>query len=445
MLKEGIGSFADFLTLFDREEERNIEVLSKIYDDRSRLQQNVKLLLHKHVDELQIEGRKVLIKPNWVKEDAIETDSICLRTNKNLLLCFLEQVLSLHPQKVLIADAPIQGCHWDSMLKKDFLEDVYNLGKRYDVEVEIKDFRRTTSELDKGIVNTGRKSISDYVIFDVGKSSFLEPISTSQHKFRVTNYNPDKMAEVHNQGTHKYCIAKDVFDYDVIITMPKLKTHRMAGMTNALKILVGINGDKDFLPHHRVGSKEEGGDCYKNKNIFRTISNYATDAANRRLGKWNYLFFAKLGGAMWKLSRPNTETLENAGWYGNDTIWRTVLDINKIALYGDANGVLHQQQQRKLFSFMDGIIGGQGDGPLHPRPSALGIIGFSNNSYLMDVSAGMFYHLNEDKIPLLKAAREIVDNSEYTLTLNSKKVSLTDLKEVGIDIEMSPGWLHYND
>jgi len=35
-----------------------------------------------------------------------------------------------------------------------------------------------------------------------------------------------------------------------------LKLHRKAGITCALKNLIGINGNKEYLPHHRLGGSQ---------------------------------------------------------------------------------------------------------------------------------------------------------------------------------------------
>ena len=53
-----------------------------------------------------------------------------------------------------------------------------------------------------------------------------------------------------------------VLEADVIVNLPKLKTHKKAGVTCALKNLIGINGNKEYLPHHRIGGHNLGGDCY---------------------------------------------------------------------------------------------------------------------------------------------------------------------------------------
>lgn len=435
-----------FETLFSHAEDRTIENLSSLYMDEERLQSVVHRLISKVINKTVISGKSVLLKPNWVRHDLKENDFICLRTNDNLLLCVLEEVLSLSPSRVLIADAPIQSCDWDRMLSEGFMTRVHALSQRHNIPISIKDFRRTINDTNNKVIEENVRPLDDYVIFDLGDRSYLEPITTTDNRFRVTSYNPDRMAEVHHKGTHKYCIAKDVFDYDVIITIPKLKTHRMAGMTNSLKLLIGINGDKDFLPHHRIGSVLGGhGDNYLNSNALRSIASAVTDLGNKHRGTVFNKYMLHLSSALWELSRPDKATLANAGWYGNDTIWRTVMDVNTIALHGDNTGHIHPKTQRRLLSIMDGIIGGQGDGPLHPEPSPLGIVAISDNPYLLDVVAAHLYHLNISKIPLINAAQQQLGTTDYTIIANSQKISMEDVSSFGIDIKLSPGWADYDN
>lgn len=439
-----LKNVVDIVTFFNSENDRNVDTLGKVYSNDEVLKEAVHKLFTTHFKRHDIEGKSILIKPNWVREEIKDSDYLCLRTNDNLLIALLGEVLDLHPSKILIADAPIQGCDWRKMITSEFVSRIDALHEKYGIPIDVKDFRRTITDVSKNNVSTDLHPLSEYVIFNVGKESWLEPITTDKNRFRVTCYNPDRLAEVHYRGVHKYCITKDVFDYDVIITMPKLKTHRMAGMTNALKLLVGINGDKDYLPHHRVGSLKQGGDNYKDYSTLRSMANSLTDIGNRHRGTLFSKILLRTGTVLWKLSMPDNATIGNAGWYGNDTIWRTVLDLNKIALFGDSNGVIHKNQQRKLYTIMDGVVGGQGDGPLNPDPSPLGVLAYSNNPYLMDVVAGKLYHINIDKVPLLREAAKYVLKEDYSIFVNSKVVSFNDVEDFGIDIKMSPGWINYD-
>lgn len=119
-----------------------------------------------------------------------------------------------------------------------------------------------------------------------------------------------------------------------------------------------------------------------------------------------------------------------------------VYDLNKIAKYGKNDGTLSEKPLRVIYSLCDGIIGGQGDGPLNPTPLPLGIIAFSDDSYLMDLIVGNIFRLNIDKIPLLKEAKKMV--KDYSIYLNGKKISIEDINDISMEVIMPPGWTNYN-
>ena len=73
------------------------------------------------------------------------------------------------------------------------------------------------------------------MLFDLGEESLLEPISETQGAFRVTCYDPRRMIRTHTLGRHRYLVAKEIIEADVVINLPKLKTHKKAGVTCALK------------------------------------------------------------------------------------------------------------------------------------------------------------------------------------------------------------------
>jgi len=115
------------------------------------------------------------------------------------------------------------------------------------------DLRRKEFHGNKLIDN--KRDISNYIFFDLKDKSYLEPITTVENKFRVTDYNPERLAESHSNGKHKYCIAKEVFEADYIIALPKAKTHQKTGITNAIKLLVGFNAIRTF--YHITESVEQ--------------------------------------------------------------------------------------------------------------------------------------------------------------------------------------------
>src|ERR1035438_1189086 len=297
-------NFTLIQSVYNSENERTTGKLSNIYDDLSLLKGLISGLMKDNLQDAQVANKKVLLKPNWVLHSKKKSDDICLRTHDNFLLAALEIILEKKPSKVIIGDAPIQGCSWDKMITPAFHEKIKELSARFAVPVEIKDFRRRIFDPTKNNPVSERTPLSKYVIFDLGKESYLEPISISKKNiFRVTNYDPDRLAEAHKVGMHKYCIAKELFDVDVVISVPKIKTHQKSGITGALKNLVGVNGDKDFLPHHRLGGTGFGGDCYPGKNYLRLWSELALDNANRNQGKLVYWFWLKTSSLLWKINK----------------------------------------------------------------------------------------------------------------------------------------------
>lgn len=438
--------FTNIISVFETDVERTLEQLKPIYQNSEHLTSLIKKAITPYLGINEIAGKKVFLKPNWVRHDVKDSDQWCMRTHENLILAFIEIILEFKPLSVILADAPIQGCQWEKMVKNEFTQQINKLSEEFGIPIKIKDLRRVTFDPSKNNPLMDRNPLSDYKIFDLGTQSFLEPISReNKNLFRVTHYNPDRLALSHRPGVHKYCITNELFDSDVVISIPKVKTHQKAGITAALKNIVGLNGDKDFLPHHRLGGTGFGGDCYPGKNYLRYLSELSLDFANRRQGKFIYWFSFKLSSLLWRLSFPKKTHQLAAGWFGNDTTWRMVMDLNTIAVYGKKDGTISKQPQRNFYSLCDGIIGGQGDGPLNPDPMALGIISFTNHSGFNDLALASLMGLDTSKIPLLNEAKKNLNNQTVKLFWNNKSITLDELNQFSIKAKMPPGWENYTE
>ena len=438
-------NFVNILPVFKNEEGRNIQSLSEYYLDSDFLDYTIRELLPQNFSDVNpVKGKRILLKPNWVRHSIIDTDDICLRTNDALILSVLKLVLELKPSSVIIGDAPVQGCEWDKMMTGSFRTEVGSLSKLHNIPVVIKDFRRTT--FDPLLNNPQRElhPINEYTIVDLASESWLEPISNENDPgFRVTCYDPRRLALSHSKGVHKYCVTHELFNADVIISLPKIKTHQKTGITAALKNLVGINGDKDYLPHHRFGGSKSGGDCYPGNNIMRKGAEIALDYANMNQGKKRYWLGFYASEYLWRLSRPKNVHQLAAGWYGNDTSWRMVMDLNLIARNGRIDGTISKEPQRLLLSIGDGIIGGQGDGPLDPIPLPLGVVSFTNSSALHDMCMAMLMGYSYSKIPLLAGAATSINLKEALITYNHNAITIHELLNFSVPTLPPPGWIDY--
>jgi Domain of unknown function (DUF362) len=142
-----------------------------------------------------------------------------------------------------------------------------------------------------------------------------------------------------------------------------------------LKNLVGINGNKEFLPHHRVGSAEQGGDCYPTRSLVRRSIEYALDRQNMATTQARARVLHTLTRQLHRFARVTGQDTDTEGsWSGNDTVWRMCLDLNRILVYGGTDGTLADAPRRRVIHIADGIVAGQGNGPLSPEPFPLGLL-----------------------------------------------------------------------
>lgn len=427
-------------TLFNDNESRTTENLSQFYSDSERLKAILCELLRESGSDLSyLAGSRVLIKPNWVRHDLAPQDDVCLTTHPNFILAVLDIVLEHKPSEVLVADAPIQGCEWDKLLSRNFYDQTEDRTRSTGIPISIIDWRRKIYNNLTAKVIADQRALDKYVLFDLKARSFLEPITTKEKRFRVTCYDPDRLAETHALGKHVYCIAKELFEVDHIIALPKAKTHQKTGITNAIKLLVGINGDKDFLPHHRVGGASTGGDCYPGGNVILRMSEYFLDLANKRIGSpvsWPLQLISKL---LWKSVPKSKEHTIAAGWHGNDTTWRMVLDINMIAKFGLKDGTLSDIPQRSVLYICDGIVGGQGDGPLKPTPLPLGVIMWGRNPLEMDSALARLMQFSPEKLPLILNGRKMFEVRDK-IVIDGSISEWDEIEKISIATNASPGW-----
>jgi len=93
-----------------------------------------------------------------------------------------------------------------------------------------------------------------------------------------------------------------------------------------------------------------------------------------------------------------------------------VLDLNRILLYGRIDGSLSDVPQRNIYSLTDGIIAGEGEGPLAPSPIVLGAVSFSSSSPYADLVHCALMRLAWQKIPLVR--QSYANNYRYSVKRN---------------------------
>ena len=354
-------------------------------------------------------GARVLIKPNFVLHHNQGNGGMDpMVTHQSVVKAVAQAALRTEAAEVVVGDAPIQTADFAALLEVTGLGEWAETLKQTDSRFKgVKDFRRTTARYVNG-VRVAEENVlpeDDFVLFDLGADSLLEPITDEKDDFRVTCYDPRLMARTHGKGRHRYLVARDVLEADVVINLPKLKTHKKAGITCALKNLIGINGNKEYLPHHRIGGTELGGDCYPGDSRVKRMLEYAADQQNLTdsgtVGRvW--------GGVATQLNRVLHLMGDSLGiegsWIGNDTIWRTGLDLNRVLLFGETDGSMSSETRRTVVHLADAVIAGQGDGPLSPQPLPLGLLFAGNNAACVDWFGAMLLGYDPRRLPIVREA-----------------------------------------
>lgn len=326
----------------------------------------------------------VLLKPNYVIHENRNGDSIwAVITHPSIIRAVIDYVYkALEGEgRIIIADAPEGECDFDKIAELSSLDTIIEYYREnYNFKIEVYDLRQVKVKYDNGILfDKSRFELngdpSGYTIFDLGNRSEHANIERPERLYGA-DYDRTETLKHHSKAHHEYCISNTVLTADVIISLPKMKMHRKGGVTLNYKNFVGANGNKNYLPHFRLGDPNDGGDEYEPLDKKDKAINYTNRFLIEKLlvkpnkiksyvYKTAFLIYS-FSKRFVKNNKIKKSEIKAGAWYGNDTLWRTVLDINKIIVYGTMNGKIQPEPQRKFFSIIDGIIAGERNGPLIP-------------------------------------------------------------------------------
>lgn len=360
-------------------------------------------------------GDTVLLKPNFIREahtlKADEWEQVI--THGSVIRAVLDYAFfALRGRgKVVIADGPQTDSDFEMIRQRTGLDKVIEFYKGRGIEIQLMDLRRDRW-YQKGDVIYERISLpgdpAGYTTVDLGdKSEFAS--YTLSGRYYGADYDMEETASFHSHGRHAYVICRSAMEADVVINLPKLKTHKKTGVTLSLKNMVGINGYRNCLPHHTIGTPSERGDEFPLSDTAHKIQSQAIVSFKRLLvalggssGGWAR--FVKRVGRL--VFGDTTQVVRSGNWHGNDTAWRMVLDLNKVLFHFDSAGKLRKEPVRYM-TIVDGIIAGDGNGPMEPDAKPAGLIVAGCNPVTVDTVCTVLMGFDYHKVPVVARAWEI--------------------------------------
>lgn len=365
-------------------------------------------------------GDSVIIKPNWVMESHKHRprEWQYVITHPVVITAVLQKVLERLSRKgrVTIIDGPMTEASFDKLIKHYPVAQWHQLAERNGVVLEIIDLREH-EWVTKNDIIVKRKSLQGdprgKVLVDLlDESSEFWRHNKSQRGYYGADYDRVETNCAHDGHHNLYSVSRTVLEGDVFINIPKLKTHRKAGITCCLKNLVGINTYKNYLPHHSEGGPSEGGDQFPIDNFNAHIEGPLVGFLKQHIFKNPLLahVLSPLNSVGKKVFGDSSKVVRNGSWYGNDTLWRMILDLNKVLFYADPDGAMRTGSlvhAKRYIGIVDAILAGEGDGPLAPTPVSMGRLICGTNPVAIDATCAVLMGFDPEKIPVITHAFQI--------------------------------------
>jgi uncharacterized protein (DUF362 family) len=360
-------------------------------------------------------GDTVFIKPNMIAHKHARSDDWdYVITHGSIIRAVVDYVyVALRGEgRIILGDAPQTDSRFDLIVARMGLRTLQNLYReRLSFDLEVVDLRDEYWVEKDGIYVQTVKLPGDprgSLSVDLAEDSMFAEIDAPGKRYYGAFYDTDETNLHHHQGKHEYAISKSPIAADVFINLPKLKTHKKCGLTVSLKSLVGINANKNWLPHYVYGSPRHGGDQFPDATIKNRLENTMVRAAKRMLltGQPLVLNLARrTKGAAYRIFGDTERLVRSGNWHGNDTVWRMSMDLNRILFYANADGTMrHAREAKRYFSLVDGIVAMEGNGPVAGSRKPAGALIGGSNPVSVDAVCARLMGFDIRKIPLIRRA-----------------------------------------
>ena len=385
-------------------------------------------------------GMNVVLKPNFVLSRHTEgKDLFSIVTHPSVLRAVADYCwIALRGEgTVIIADAPQYNCNWTELSAAcgfETLKAFYHENKCKAFEVrDLRNYwsrRRHFPSMKEELPGDPKGTMR----VNLGIESAVKDIRAPERMYGAVYHRQETIAN-HTGESQFYELSRTIMDADVVISVPKLKVHKKVGVTLNIKGLVGINTNKNLIVHYSLGLPEEGGDQYPaghftplEERLIRTErwmydtflakQSVPLEYIHRSLYWLHGTFIKPLGIGVEKKKR----LLDVGNWYGNDSAWRMSVDLATLLIFTGRDGELRDKPQRRLFSVVDGIVGGDNKGPLDPDPVESAVLLGGENLLAVDIVGTRIMGLDPTKVRTF----------EYLLNESDRDFGINSTSDIGV-------------
>ena len=373
-------------------------------------------------------GNRVFIKPNLCsheygrKKEKRQGDIFSIITHPSVVRAVADYVaIALKGEgEIIIGDNPTIDASFSGLMATTHLDKFPEYYQRvFGIKCSVLDLRELWCD---DLKNYGNKTLMKKLpgdplgetIVNLGEKSFFYGLNPLL--FRGVFTNRWETIRHHFGRRQEYAVANSIYQADVYVSVPKLKTHHKAGATLNIKGLVGICTKKNYLVHWRIGFPSWGGDEYPEpehalEHLRLALGHLATAITPEHLA-------ARI--ATKYKDHPAAKLFEvgpyRGSWEGNDTCWRMAADLY-LAL---------MSRTRKTLSVIDGVVAGDGDGPFCVNRREAGTIISGENLVFTDLVAVRMMDFDIAKIHYLTGLLGMLGLELDSLCVLSKDYDTSD-------------------
>jgi uncharacterized protein (DUF362 family) len=363
--------------------------------------------------------RRIVIKPNLVlhKVGELSCSINGLVVHASVIRVLVDYLLLAARRlqqtvDIAIADTPLQGADFDLLCEQNGLTDLMRHYRARGEPVSLLDLRSERAVINDSFLILERRPLAGdpagSVVIDLAMRSLHYDEGRESARYSVQDYDDGVTQQNHCGQVHRYRFSKTILDADLVINLCKLKTHGKAGVTLAMKNIIGANVSKDYLPHFIPGSPKQGGDEFSSNSGHQVIVRRVRDFFYRHpaLASAHRILKRAASSVEAQRGRMGDISAYAGAWHGNDTVWRTIVDINRALIYADTAGQLAEVPQRTSVYFVDGIYGMEGEGPLKGDDKHIGLLAMGDDPVEFDARLAHFMGFDPSAVPHIGYWRE---------------------------------------